>query len=193
MLKDFFSHCYKAPVQFGRVGDALLISNDSADSRGSWIAWWDGAVTPGQTFQLLGTYEGGQIKALFFRTYTEFMSSVVVEPGAVFEVPEEAALLRLDCRFWDAAGRAVFQNIQVVEYGPTAAAPLLPLPAPDLLEERYWVGYKWGRNIFIMDSAGEGPAIPVDRGDAYEVTGSQRGRDIYLKVGNIITAEGDDS
>jgi hypothetical protein len=199
MLNDFFSHCYVAPVQFDRVGDALIITNDAPDSRGSWIAWWSDAVKPGQMFQLLGVHTGGQIKALFFQSQSEYMNSVDIEPGDIFEIIEGATMLRIDLRLWDVQGTANFQNIRIVEYVEPEPDPepddppvTLPLPTPNILEDRYWVGYKWGRNVFIMDTSEEGFSIPADRGDAYEVQGVQRGRNINLEIGNIITAQIDE-
>ena len=198
MLQDFFSHCYVAPVQFDRIDEALIITNDAENSRGTWLAWWDTVVTPGQKFQLLGTHDGGQIWVLYFLTQADFYHAEIIEPGQVFEIPEYVTMLRIDLRLWDEQGKAIFQDINIKEYVEPDPEPepdinpTLPVPTPDILEERYWVGYKWGRNIFIMDTAeGEAPAIPIDRGDAYEVKGTQRNRNLNLEIGNIITAEPD--
>jgi len=201
MLQDFFSHCYIAPVQFDRVDTSLIITNDAATSRGTWMAWWDSAVKPGQIFQLLGTHDGGHIKALFFITQADYMHSVEIEPGAIFEIPEDAAMLRIDLRLWDEQGMAIFKDIDLVEYTEPEpdpdpdpepdTDPVLPVPEPVILEERYWVGYKWGRNIFITDTADDTAMIPADRGDAYEIQGVQRNRNINLEIGNIIIAEPD--
>jgi hypothetical protein len=200
MLQEFFSHCYIAPVQFDRIDQAYIITNDEPTSQGSWIAWWDSAVQSGQKYQLLGKHDGGNIWVVYFLTQSDFFHAEIIEPGQVFEIPENITMLRIDLRLWDEQGKAIFQNIEVVEYQEPAPEPdpdpeepaVLPIPTPEIMEERFWVGYKWGRNIFIMDTAeGEPPSIPIDRGDAYEVKGTQRNRAINLEIGNIITAEPD--
>ena len=194
MLNEWFSHCYVASCQFDRTGDALIITNDTAEARGSWIAWWSEAVALGQQYQLLGMQDGGQFKALFYRTQSDYMHSVDIEPGSIFEIPDEATMLRIDGRLWNEKGKAIFQNIQVVAYQesepepePPEVNPTLPLPEPDTLPKSHVTGYKWGRNIFVMVH-GDAPPIPPDWGDAYEVKGFQHGRRLDLEIGNIITA-----
>jgi hypothetical protein len=194
MLTNWKSHCYIAPVQFDRSGDALIIQTDSENSRGSWFAWWDAPIRQGEKYQLLGTHDAGVVKVLFYRTQTDFMFSVSLEPGEFFHIPEDATMIRVDCRLWNEKGRAVFQGIKVLLYEEPEEPepdenPILPIPEPDLMQKHHVTGYKWGRNIFVMVHGDEEAIIPPDWGDAYEVKGTQTGRRLDLEIGNMITAE----
>ena len=191
MLRDWNSYCRVAPSTFERHGNLLIITNDTPESQGFWYAWWDEPVKPGQKFQVFGTHNGGHIAALFFRSDKDFMHSVEVAPGEVFEIPEEATVLRIDCRLWKEQGKAIFDNVHIIEYAEPQeeeGPPVLPIPQPDLMQKHHVTGYKWGRNVFVMVH-GDEPMVPPDWGDAYEVKGYQHGRRLDLEIGNMITAE----
>jgi len=151
MLNDFFSHCYVAPVQFERIGNSLVITNDESDARGSWIAWWYTNVKPGQKFQLAGTYEGGQIIVLFFQTHADYLSGRRIEPGEVITVPDSATMMRIDLRLWEQQGKAVFNNIRLDEYYEPDPEPEPESVLPEILEDRYKIGTKFGRSLLTIE------------------------------------------
>jgi hypothetical protein len=204
-LANWRAYVYAGDPQFSRTADSLVIRNDSRDDRGSWFAYWDGAITAGEQYLVAGDWPEatGQVLVPFWQNGRFQTSFYITAPGQVITVPSNVDRMRLDCRLWSEIGTAEFSGMIIEPYeepidpGPDPAEPL-PVPAAPIHQQaRAVTGYKWGQNLALVihpeDTEAEGPIyFPPDFDPAtelaYEVTGFQHGRHIDLEIGYPVPA-----
>lgn len=131
MISDWFHHTYAGSPLFVQDGDALLIINDGAADRGSWIGRFRAPFAPGDRFVVRGSRTGGTVAVVFRLACGGRVTLPVAAPGREVTVPEQAQEIRLDGRLWRGRGTARFAGLDLT----AVPSPRLPIPAPHMIQK----------------------------------------------------------